>query len=226
MRSSNEVTRPVALTKGEADAIEARVAPVEARTGAQVVAAVVAKSDVYVELPWKAFALGAALAGLVVVALGWARVEWVTARALMDTVVILGAGAASALAAIFVPAYARLFLRATRRESEVGHHARLLFLRHELFRTRGRNGILILVSRFERQVEVVADVGLRDRLQEKDWAGVIARMTPLLASSRVADALLAGLGAVEELLVARGLQGPPASGDELPDRPLEEAGER
>jgi len=227
MRRQNDGAPLMSLTAAEADALEARVAAVEARTGAEVVPAVVAKSDVYVELPWKAFALGAALSGLAVVALDWARPDWATARAaLVHVVSILTAGAASALAAVFVPAYARLFLRGTRRENEVAHHARLLFLRHELFRTQARNGILILVSRFERQVEIVADVGLREKIADKDWDGVVARMLPLLASSRVADALGEGLAAVDELLVARGLTGPPRAGNELPDRPVDEAGER
>ena len=52
------------LTKAEADAIDAQVARLESRTGVQVVTAVVGKSDTYAELPWKAFALGASLAGL------------------------------------------------------------------------------------------------------------------------------------------------------------------
>src|SRR5258708_35863064 len=45
------------LTRTEAEAIEARVAAVEAATGAQVVVALIGKADAYVELPWKAFAL-------------------------------------------------------------------------------------------------------------------------------------------------------------------------
>ena len=49
------------LTRKEADAIDARIARLEARTGVQVVAAVVAKCDAYPEIVWKAFALGAAI---------------------------------------------------------------------------------------------------------------------------------------------------------------------
>jgi len=58
------------LSQVEADAIEARVAHVEARTGAQVVTAIVDRSDAYPELVWKAFALGIAVAALLVVGLG------------------------------------------------------------------------------------------------------------------------------------------------------------
>jgi putative membrane protein len=207
----------VFLSSTEANEIEARVARVEARTGAQVVTAIVPRSDAYRELPWMAFALGAALAGLA------ATVAAVWRPVLVIVMMILGVGIASALLVVFVPAFARLFLTSARRELEVRHHARLIFLARELFATRGRGGILILVSRFERRVEIVADVGLRERVTESDWQTVIARMAPTLAASRFPAALLDGLAAVEELLLARGFQGPPPSGNELSDRPIDEA---
>src|SRR5450631_4346178 len=108
------------LTRTEADAIEARTASLEAHAGVQVVTAVVGKADHYVELPWKAFALGAVLAALAVVMADLLRPDWVGAHvALMHVVTILGVGGANALLAIFVPAYARVFLTNLRRDTEV-----------------------------------------------------------------------------------------------------------
>jgi putative membrane protein len=215
------------LTAAESSAIEARSAEVEKRVGAQVVAAIIDQADAHVELPWKAFAIGAVLAGLAMVAADALRPQWLSATAVLaDTVTILGAGAASALLAIFVPSYARLFLRSTRRDLEVRRRAEALFLRHELFKTRGRNGVLILVSCFERKVEILADIGLRDRVSESEWRPVISRMTPLLREGRFADALQSGLAATEELLAAKGIDAAPGAGNELPDRPIDGRGER
>jgi putative membrane protein len=212
------------LTRTQADAIDARTARVEARTGAQVVTAVIGKADSYVELPWKAFALGAALAGFASVLADAARPDWVTAHtALLHAVVILGAGAASALVSVFVPSFARLFLRPTRRDLEVRQYAQSLFLTRELFKTRGRTGILVLVSLFERKVEILPDIGLHERIGASDWDRVIQSMTPSLRAARPADALEAGLVAIEELLAGKGLEAR-AGGDELPDRPIEERG--
>jgi putative membrane protein len=213
------------LSKAEADAIEARSREVEARVGVQVIAAIIGKADAHVELPWKAFALGAVLSGFVMVIADAIRPQWLTANVeLVDTVTILSAGAASALLAIFVPAYARLFLRSTRRDFEVRRHAQSLFLRHEMFGTRERNAVLILVSCFERRVEILADVGLHQRVSEPEWRPVIARMTPLLRGRRFADALQAGLAGAEDLLAAKGLKATPGAGNELPDRPIDESG--
>src|SRR6266852_5151260 len=106
-----------------------------------------------------------------------ARVEARTGVPLVHVVMILGVAAASALLAVFVPGFARLFLRPVRRHLEVRHYARSLFLTRELFKTRERNGVLLLISRFERQVEILPDTGLHDRVSEGDWRTVIARMT-------------------------------------------------
>ena len=215
------------LSKAEADAITARSAQLESRVGVQVIAAIIGKADAHVELPWKAFALGAVLSGLAVVVADLARPQWLTANvALVDTVTILGTGAASALLAVFVPAYAWFFLRSTRRDAEVRRYAEALFLRHELFKTRERNGILILVSCFERKVEILADVGLHRRVSDAEWRPVVARMTPLLRERRFAEALQEGLAAAEELLAAKGLNARVDGGaeNELPDRPIDQGG--
>ncbi len=215
------------LTRTEADAVAARTAALEAHAGVQVVTAVVGKADHYVELPWKAFALGVVLAALAVVIADGLRPDWVSSHiALVHVLTILGVGAASALVAIFVPAYARAFLTTLRRDSEVRHYAESLFVRKGLFSTRGRNGILVLVCLFERKVEIFADTGLHGRVGEPQWRSVIARMTPALAVGRTAEALELGLARLDEILRERVPQLLPDTTDELADRPIEERGAR
>lgn len=213
------------LPGAEAQAVEAAVARIEARTGVQIVTAVVGKSDTYVELPWKAFALGASLAAFAGVAADLWRPQWVTAATpLVDAVTVLAAGAALALLAMFVPPFARLFLRVHRAEVEVRQHAQSLFLRRQLFSTPARTAVLILVSLFERRIEILPDTGLHARITEDDWGAVIARMTPALRQASAARALEEGLAAAETLLIARGFAAGGATANALPDAPIEERG--
>ncbi len=213
------------LSASEVAEVDANIARVEARVGIPVAVAVVGKADTYAELPWMAFALAVSLAALAAVVADWLRPDWITARvALLHTVTLLGAGAASALATVFVPAYARLFLRPALRDLEVRHYAQSLFLRRELFRTPHRNGILILICKFERKVEILADVGLHGRVTDADWAGILATMTPHLRDARVAAAFAAGLNALAAMLVTKGFVGKAGGEHELPDRPIEEEG--
>lgn len=214
------------LDQRESAALEQAIAGLEAQTGVQLVTAVIGKADSYVELPWKAFALGTAFAALALVVADALSPRWTGAdSALIFAVAILGAGAVSALLAVAAPAYARLFLRATRRDLEVRHYAQAFFLRRELFATRGRNGILLLVALFERKVEILPDVGLHARFDRTDWRTVIDAMTPLLRERRCFGALQQGVVRLEALLLAKGMSAA-SGGNELADRPIQETGAR
>ena len=214
------------LDQRESAALEQAIAGLEAQTGVQLVTAVIGKADSYVELPWKAFALGTAFAALALVVADALSPRWTGAdSALIFAVAILGAGAVSALLAVAAPAYARLFLRATRRDLEVRHYAQAFFLRRELFATRGRNGILLLVALFERKVEILPDVGLHARFDGSDWRTVIDAMTPLLRERRCFGALQQGVARLQALLLAKGMSAA-SGGNELADRPIQETGAR
>ena len=124
--------------------VAARVAALERAHGVEVVTASIAKADVYPELPWRAGALMASLTALGVAIGDVLRPDWVTSTTLLlalATVMIVGAGVA--LLAIFVPAFARLFLSRARAEVEVRQFAHAFFLERQLFRTTRRLGILI-----------------------------------------------------------------------------------
>ena len=215
------------LSDAEATAIDAQIGRLESCTGVQVVTAVIGKADNYIELPWKAFALGAALAGSCVTLADVRWPQWVTSHtALVHATTILGVAAASALLAVFVPPFARLFLRDARGHAEVRQHARALFLTRELFKTGSRTAVLVLVSRFERRIDILPDIGLHARVTEAEWDSVIARMAPRLREARPFHALQDGLNAIESLLVSKGFQAGAGSGtiNELPDHPIEEPG--
>jgi putative membrane protein len=200
------------------------VGRLESRCGIQIVPAVIGQADAYPEVPWLAFGAGAAFSALALVVADALHPAWVTgATAILHAVTILGAGAACALAAAFVPPVARLFLRGPRAEQEVRQCAESLFLRRALFTTRERCGVLLLVSLFERRIEIIADTGFAGRIADADWHAVIARMTPHLRKRRPFEALHASLAALETLLAERGFSGRGGS-NELPDGVIEERG--
>ena len=117
-----------------------------------------------------------------------------------------------------------LFLHGPTCELEVGQYAQGLFLRRELFKTPHRDAVLILVSRFERRVHILADTGLHGSVADAEWQAVIERMKPALRRARTAEALQAGLAAVEQLLVRTGYRGAVAAHIEATDPLIEEKG--
>jgi putative membrane protein len=212
------------LTAAEAASLQTVVARVEGRTGVQVVPAVIGKADTYPEIPWEGFAIGSAFSALALVAADSWHPAWVTAStAILHATVILGAGAACALAAAFLTPAARLLLRGMRADEEVRQYAASLFLRRAVFATRERTGVLVLVSLFERRIEIVADTGFAGRIGDADWHGVIARMTPHLRNSRPFEALRDALDAIDALLASRNFRAGGGS-NELPDDVIQERG--
>ncbi len=207
----------------ELQLLDERIAEAEKRTGAQIVLAVIERSDVYAEIPWKAFALGASAAGFVVVLFDILRPDWITSAAILLAVAVtLAVGAACALASVNLPGFAHIFLDKHRAEVEVKQYAQSLFLERELFATRGRTGILLLVSLFEHQVVILPDSGIAKRLTHKAQKDVISRMIAPLAAGRVNEALEHGLAALEKELSGSAPATPREN--ELPDQVIQEKG--
>lgn len=205
------------LSEQDKERLAARVAALEAKTGAQVVTALVARSDSYPEAPWKAFALGAALAALVMATGSLLARDWEAGQsALYNAAAVLGSGAVLAFLTLFIAPLARLFTDRMRRSAEVGQHARSMFFDRGLDRTRGRIGILLLVSLFERQVVLLADDGFEAKIGDADWQELTRRVTLLLRHDGTVGALHAALDGLEALLLAQGFRGD-GSANELPN---------
>jgi putative membrane protein len=213
---------PRMLTADDAAAIAARVRTFEARTGAQVVVALVDRTDRFHGLRWRAFALGSGVMAVAVVAADRSRPDWVTAHtALLTAASILGVGLALALVASCWPRFARLFLQHSRAHAAVNQRARILFLERELFATPRRDAILMLAGRFERVMAVIGDSAYRGRISDDDWRRVVDVTTDGLAAGDARAAFVTGLDALEQLLVARDFVARGPAGNPLPDAPLE-----
>jgi putative membrane protein len=211
------------LTEREREELDRRVAEAEQRSGVQIVLAVVERSDVYAELPWKAFALGAAASALAVFLPEHFRPSWFPLFSMTAAVMApLAGGAVLALLCVLLPAFARTFLDTHRAETEVLQYAQSLFLTRELFATRARTGVLLLVSLFERQAVVLPDRGLAVRLGSDARRALVQRMTMRLAAGSISEALEQGLAGIEEALP--GTDSASAGGNELSDEVIEEKG--
>lgn len=210
------------LSDHDRSRLDTRVTEAEKRTRTQIVLSVIQRSDTYEELPWKAFALGASVAGLLLLLLEWRLFDWSRpATALISVVGILAGGALFALLTVLIPQFAYCFLSGHRAEVEVQQYAKALFLDRELFATQKRTGILVLVSLFERRVVILPDKGLNGRLKEEDVQNIIAAMTPFLKRKEISRAFDAGLDHLSRLLAATASD---AGDDELPNDIIEEEG--
>ena len=196
----------------------------EHSTGAQVVAAVVGKADAYPDIPWRAFALGAALAALAVVVDELVNPDWASIHSpVRDVAAILATGMLCALAAALIPGFARLFLNRERATSEVRQYAQGIFLQREMFSTKARAGILIMVCRFERKVYILPDTGIAIHLSPTDLEPIIAAMTPHLRQWQPVESFRIGFATLAALLERKKIR-PQRAGNALADGAVVEAG--
>lgn len=84
--------------------------------------------------------------------------------------------------------------------AEVKEKALVSFLEQELHHTRDRTGILILVSLFERRVQVLADSGINAKVSEDTWEEIVQIITAGLKSDDACTAICCAVERCGELL--------------------------
>ena len=210
------------LSDHDRNRLDALIGKIEKRTNTQIVLAVIQRSDVYADLPWKSFALGASFTGFLVFISDLLFYNWYPQVTVPLSVVgILSGGAFCALLTMFIPGFARRLLSAFRAEVEVQQYAESLFLSRELYATSKRTGILVLVSLFERKVVILPDKGLINQLTKDAMQRMIVSMTLLLKRNEISQAFEAGLKQLSHIL-GENVQG--TGENELHDEIIEENG--
>ena len=208
------------LSEAERAQLDRSISAAEHHSGAQIVVAVIGRSDNYPEIPWLAFVLGVSLASLAVFGLSG------RSNALLIAVAtILAAGGTSALLTIVLPGFARIFLTAQRAEAEIRQYAQALFLERELFATRRRRTVLLLVSLFEQQAVLLTDKGLRDVLSGESERTISDGIQRTLSSGQLVTALETALQQLAAVLEASATIAVDTDGaDELANQVIEERG--
>jgi putative membrane protein len=203
--------------ESDLEAVKQAVTEAEKLTSGEIVPYVVGASDDYTEASWRGAAFGAlagALAAALVHDLGGFWGGWFAAWVVGPTA--LGCALGFVLAH-FLPAARRLLVDARTQELCVRRRAELAFLHEEVFSTRDRTGILILVSLLERRVVVLGDAGINAAVEQREWDSIVAGIVAGIRAGAPARALVDGIGACGRLLERRGVAIRHDDTDELRD---------
>ena len=209
----------------ERERINAIVAQFERDTGAQAVAAVTPKADSYPDIPWKAYAVGSGF-GAIGAALnpflvqGWSHASLIA----LDAMLILSAGVVLATLAALMPSFARLFLDRVRAEAEALQYAQALFLERELFRTRDRCAVLVVLCCFERVAVVIADAGIREHAPPSALSEVSAASGASFRQRGIAAGFETAFSRLTEQLKRSGFVAPQHPANEIADEVMVEDG--
>lgn len=160
--------------------IEACVAAAEKNTASEIVVATVPRSESYRDvrvISALVFALGGG-AGLHLL-LWWLDVGEVLGLQLL--LGLLGYFAAGQ------PTLLRLLIPRERVRSAVQREAEVRFLEHAVFDTKGRNGVLILLSELEHGVTILGDRGIHSRLQGAGWEAHVTTIVSAIRAGKPAE---------------------------------------
>jgi putative membrane protein len=193
-----------ALDQAAEKRIEAAVTAAESLTSGELAVLVVASSDDYYEVrALYAGSLGLCAAALAHVIEPTWSVTWLLWLQL--------ATIASVWWLLAIPSLLRALLPHARAERAAQARARAAFLDHEVFATRDRSGVLILISELEHRIVILADSGIHARLPEGVWQDHVARIAGGFRSGKPADALLEVIAELGRVLAEHF---PRAAGDE------------
>lgn len=187
------------FSPADLEAIRAATARAEAATGGEIVPYLVARVDDHEESRWRWAALGAMTAAVAAGAVhqlgghwGGSGVWWIT----LPTAI----GGLLGLALARIPALERLLLADDAVEQRVRLRAEAAFLEEEVFRTRDRTGILLLVASFEHRAVLLADEGIHRAVEAGLWDEVVAQLVAGIRAGHATDALVAAIDRCGEIL--------------------------
>jgi len=99
-----------------------------------------------------------------------------------------------------LPGLHRRLIHPREMAAEVEEKAMLSFFELGVHRTRERTGILILISLFERRVQLLADEGISAKVPQETWDEVVHTITAGLHNGTPCEALCASITRCAEIL--------------------------
>lgn len=224
----SEVEVPVAtgkrmqLSEQDKARISEAVRAAEARTSAEIVPLLVARSGWYRDAQHRA---GLALALIVLAGLlmgegFWVSWAWEKAQAAWLLFATLVAYAAGSWVGTFTPII-RAVTSAERLRAKVQLRAERAFAQHSVARTRQRTAVLLVVSLLERHVFVLPDQGIVG-IAPAQWNEVVEAVVMKLKQEDVAGGFCAGIERCGRLLAHACPADPGDNPDELSNRLLQE----
>lgn len=154
------------MTQADRDRIAAAVLEAEKLTTGEIVPMIVARSDDYPGARWRLATASALLCGFITYYfLGDMDPAWILWAQIPG--LYLGYALGN------VGAVLRPFMETDRVEQEVHQRALQAFFSLDLHATADRTGILVMASKLERRVEILADSGINARVDEATWTGIV-----------------------------------------------------
>lgn len=211
------------FTDAERERIRQAVQQAERVTKGEIVPMIVPASALYREAGYRTGLILAllSLALLLTIEIYWLPWGWHAGNAgwlLLAVVVSYGLGQWLGRVSMVV----RLVTSRERMVHKVALRAEQAFYKHGLHQTKGRTGVLILVSILERRVHILADKGINDHVPAGTWDGLVNGILDGIRTGQATDAICAAIAKCGALLAQVSPAGSGGNPNELPDALIQE----
>jgi putative membrane protein len=195
------------ITAEDSERLASAIRDAEARTAGEIVVIVAAQAGAYRAVPL----LWALLAALTV---PWPLI-WITTLG-PSRIFQLQLVAALVLSVVLsLPKRRYKLVPGFVKRAQAHEAATREFVSRGLTRTRERTGVLIYVAAAEHYAEILADIGIADRVDERVWRETVADLIDAIKAGHAADGLLAAIDRVGAVLAEHA----PARADDIDEFP-------
>ena len=148
------------LLRKDLEIIQNAIGEAEKRTSGEIVVAILTKSDDYLHID---FIIASIFSFIGIAIASYNRDLYFSPFAASIIFWLIG------FLLIKIPMVKSIFLTRNNKDAEVKQKAFQIFFEKGIHRTIGSTGILIFVSLLERKIEIIADKGINDKVENSFW---------------------------------------------------------
>jgi putative membrane protein len=198
------------LSENDLLKIKAAVKIAEEKISGEIVPVIVERSGEYTIANYKGSLIGASLAFVLMIILDRYILDEAVNTLFYDPVfiflmVVLG-GVLGFMLSNFSDPVKRLLVDRRYQDIATRQCAENAFLEEEVFNTRQRTGIMIFISFFEHEVIVMADRGINQVVEQKQWDQIVQDMIKSIRNGNVVEALETGIKKCGDILLEKGFR--------------------
>lgn len=181
------------FSDSDKQAIQAAVKEAESRTAGEIVVVHALRSEDYA-FPRACTSLGASMAA------AWALLLLLPEVSPLVDLLLQVPFFFSSYWLLGQPRWLRLIAPGELRRTAVEQRAMRAFVEQGITETRARSGVLLFLSEAERQVVILADKGINDRVEKQEWRRDVDEITQAIRAGRAAQGVVVAVQRIGELL--------------------------
>jgi putative membrane protein len=208
------------LPKTAQEKITAAVTEAEKKINAEIVPVFMVSSDDYTEAKLRGTLLGATITAAFILIYDH-LMGWYQLFLLQNDWLFVSGIACGGLLGYFLFGYLsplkKLLVTKQQLKQRSAAMAERVFGEYKLFETKSRTGILIFISLFEHNIQIVPDKGLKEKIADDEWQKVIEQMKPSLRNKKFDEAFIQSISKITEIMLTYKMERIGDATNELPD---------